>query len=108
MPATPVGFRDRAVILTLTLIGRRRQEVLNMKAGEIFLEDPVSYTYRGKGGKTGRRELPRPAFDAIQTWLALMSKNLATMPPDESLWPGSRNRAGHNKRYLLREPATLS
>jgi hypothetical protein len=44
---------DRAIILTLTLTGRRRKEVLNFNAGDIFLEDPVSYTYRGKGGKTG-------------------------------------------------------
>ena len=65
-----------------------------MTAGDIFLEDPVSYTYRGKGGKTGRRELPRPAFDAIQTWLAVVGRDLATMRPDESLWPDTRNGRG--------------
>jgi len=27
--------------VTLTLTGRRRAEVLNLKAGDIFLEDPV-------------------------------------------------------------------
>lgn len=32
---SPVGLRDRAVILTLTLTGRRRSEVLNLEAGNI-------------------------------------------------------------------------
>jgi site-specific recombinase XerD len=32
IPETPVGPRDRAIILTLTLTGRRRAEVLNMVA----------------------------------------------------------------------------
>src|SRR5262245_26279731 len=74
IPNTPVGLRDRAIILTLTLTGRRRAEVMNLKAGDIFLEEPVSYTYKGKGGKTGRRELARPALNAIQTWLAMVGR----------------------------------
>ena len=32
MPDTPAGLRDRAIILTLILTGRRRSEVLNFKA----------------------------------------------------------------------------
>ena len=32
--------------------------------------DKVFYEYRGKGGKTGRRELPRPAYETIVTALA--------------------------------------
>jgi integrase len=44
-----VGLRDRAIILTLT--GRRRNEVLGLKAGNLHLEgSSVYYTYRGKGG----------------------------------------------------------
>src|SRR3990167_3295237 len=67
IPETPVGLRDRAIVLTLTLTGRRRAEVLNMMAGDLTHEDGrIWYTYRGKGGKTGRRELPRPALEAIQ------------------------------------------
>jgi len=63
LPATRVGLRDRAIILTLTFTGRRRAEVLGMTAGSLSIEGgTVYYTYRGKGGKTGKRELPRPAF----------------------------------------------
>jgi site-specific recombinase XerD len=90
IPDTLVGLRDRAIILMLTLTGRRRSEVLGLKAGNLHLESgAVYYTYRGKGGKQGKRELPQPAFRAIQTALAAFGKDLATMKPDESLWPSS-------------------
>ena len=59
-----------------------------MKAGNIVLDgDRAYYTYRGKGGKQGHRELPRPALNAIRASLGAFGKDLATMPPDESLWP---------------------
>src|SRR5918996_1783902 len=90
IPDTPVGLRDRAIILVLTLTGRRRTEVLSLKAGDLSREgDTAYYCYRGKGGKTGKRELPQPAFLAIQTALFSFSKDLATMKPEESLWPSS-------------------
>jgi site-specific recombinase XerD len=77
IPDTPVGLRDRAIILTLTLTGRRRSEVLGLKVGNLHLEgDAVYYTYRGKGGKQGKRELPQPAFHAIQQALAGFGKDL--------------------------------
>jgi site-specific recombinase XerD len=91
IPDTTTGLRDRAIILTLTLTGRRRSEVLNLKASDISQAGGLFYTYRGKGGKQGKRELPRPAFEAIQAALAAFGKDLATMSPDESLWPSSTN-----------------
>jgi len=95
VPATPVGMRDRAIILTLTFTGRRRAEVLGMTAGSISIEGAaVFYSYRGKGGRTGKRELPRPAYEAIQTWLACVGKDLRTMPSTASLWPDTRNSRG--------------
>ena len=95
VPATPVGLRDRAIILTLTFTGRRRAEVLGMTAGSVSVEgEVVFYSYRGKGGKTGKRELPRPAFEATCTWLEDVGKDLATMQPDESLWPDTRGGRG--------------
>jgi integrase/recombinase XerC len=88
IPDTPVGLRDRAIILTLTLTGRRRAEVIGMKAGDISRDNGTAYyTYRGKGGKQGKRELPRPAFDAIENALGAWGKSPATMDPRESLWP---------------------
>ncbi len=60
--------------------GRGASEVMNLTAGNIVHEgDKVFYEYRGKGGKTGKRELPRPAYEAIVGGLAAWSKDLATM-----------------------------
>lgn len=109
IPDTPVGLRDRAIILTLTLTGRRRAEVLNMVAGDLTHEDGVIwYRYRGKGNKQGKRELPEPAYVALTAALSAFGRDLAIMCPDASLWPPSaRDRGmtsgtfyGNLRRYL--------
>src|SRR5678810_670692 len=52
LPPTPVGMRDRAIILTLTFTGRRRAEVLTMTAGSIAIEGgTIFYSYRGKAAR---------------------------------------------------------
>ncbi len=96
IPDSPVGLRDRAIILTLVLTGRRRAEVLGMKAGDLSIErEQTYYSYRGKGGKKGRRELPQPVLNAIRAAVGAFGKDLAIMPPDESLWPShSKNGKG--------------
>ncbi len=109
VPDTLRGRRDRAILLTLVLTGRRRAEVLGLTAGDLSLEDGTCfYAYRGKGGKTGRRELPRPAYEAVCATLADCGKELATMDPAESLWQAGAGRrgissgtfAGRFRRYL--------
>jgi len=79
VPDTVAGRRDRAILLTLVLTGRRQT---------------VFYSYRGKGGKRGRRDLPHPAFQAICTTLADAGKELATMAPAESLWQAGARPEG--------------
>lgn len=87
IPETPAGLRDRAIILTLVLTGRRRSEVLNLTADDLVVDgETVYYTYKGKGGKRGRRELPPPAYAAIVAALSAFDKTLADMEPSESLW----------------------
>ncbi len=95
IPDTPTGLRDRAIILTLTFTGRRRAEVMNLRARDVVRDgSQVFYTYRGKGGKSGKRELPMPAYEAIVTALATWGKDLAMMRPDESLWPSAGSASG--------------
>ena len=95
IPDTVAGRRDRAIILTLVLTGRRRSEVINLTAGNITVEGETAfYAYRGKGGKRGRRELPRPAFDALLLTLADATKTIATMAPEESLWQAGDGARG--------------
>jgi integrase/recombinase XerC len=87
VPDTIRGRRDRAILLTLLLTGRRRAEVMSLRAADLTLDGATAYyTYRGKGGKTGRRELPRPAYEAVVRTLADCGKDLSGMDPEESLW----------------------
>lgn len=117
IPDTAGGLRDRAIILTLTFTGRRRAEVMNLKAADVVHEGSrVFYTYRGKGGKTGKRELPRPAYDAVVVALAAWGKDLVSMAPDESLWPSmgsdrgitSGTFYGNLRRYLRKSGLPVS
>jgi site-specific recombinase XerD len=43
IPDSPVGLRDRAIILTLVLTGRRRSEVMNMKVGNLSMDGEKTY-----------------------------------------------------------------
>jgi integrase/recombinase XerC len=95
VPDSGAGRRDRAILLTLVLTGRRRAEVIGLQAGDLALEGEICfYAYRGKGGKRGRRELPRPAYEAICTTLCDAGKELAMMAPDESLWQAAARPGG--------------
>ena len=95
IPDTFAGRRDRAIVLTLVMTGRRRSEVINLKAKDINVEDERAfYSYRGKGGKQGRRELPRPAYLAVVETLADAEKALPTMEPSESLWQSGAGARG--------------
>lgn len=95
VPDTVAGRRDRAILLTLVLTGRRRAEVIGMTAGDVSLEDGVPYyTYRGKGGKRGRRELPRPAYEAILVTIADAGLELGSMEKTASLWQAGAGERG--------------
>jgi integrase/recombinase XerC len=99
IPQSPPGLRDRAIILTLVLTGRRRAEVFRMTAGDLSFENDLCfYSYRGKGGKAGRRELPRPAVDALRAALAVYGRELEHMSSHESLWPSPAATNGEGLR----------
>ena len=103
VPDTTAGRRDRAILLTLVLTGRRRAEVIGLRAGDLSIEgETCFYSYRGKGGKRGRRELPHPAYEAICVSLADAGKELASMAPDESLWQKPR----HERKGSRAAPST--
>ncbi|MDO8483546.1 MAG: tyrosine-type recombinase/integrase [Candidatus Limnocylindrales bacterium] len=109
VPDTVAGRRDRALLLTFVLTGRRRAEVLGLTAGDISVEGETAYySYRGKGGKRGRRELPRPAYEALCATLGDAGLPLAEMDPIASLWQAAAGPRGvtsatfyaHFRRYL--------
>lgn len=95
VPGTVAGRRDRALLVTFILTGRRRSEVIGLTAGDISPEGETAYySYRGKGGKRGRRELPRPAYDALCATLADAGLSLAAMDPAASLWQAAAGPRG--------------
>jgi integrase/recombinase XerC len=109
VPDTIPGRRDRALLLCFVLTGRRRSEVIGLTAGDLSLEGDVAfYRYRGKGGKVGRRELPRPAYEALCATLGDAGLALADMDASASLWQagaGGRGITGSTfysrfRRYL--------
>jgi len=103
VPETVAGRRDRALLLTLILTGRRRSEVIEMAAGNISVEGETPfYSYRGKGGKRGRRELPRPVFVALCATLADAGLDLASMDPTASLWQAGAGPRGVTSSTLYR------
>ena len=95
VPHTVAGRRDRALLLTFILTGRRRAEVIGLTLGDISLEGETAfYRYRGKGGKRGRRELPRPAYEALCATLGDAGLSLAGMDPCGSLWQAGADTRG--------------
>lgn len=81
-----------------------------MTVGDLMFENGVCfYAYRGKGGKTGRREFPRPALDALRAALSAFGLDLEIMTPSDSIWPSQSAQGlgltsgsfyGRFRRYL--------
>jgi len=103
IPDSPAGKRDRAIVLTFLLTGRRRSEILNLMAGDLSRNGAVYYSYRGKGSRHHRRELPEPAFQAIVGALAARRKNLQDMADDEPLIDVSSHGFYMNLRRYFRK-----
>jgi integrase len=60
-PDTVRGRRDRAILLVLVLTGRRRAEVIGLRAGDLSLEgETVFYSYRGQGRQARPPRAPPP------------------------------------------------
>ncbi len=64
IPDTRPGRSDRAIVLTLALTGRRRAEVLQLKAGDISLDERTPF-YSQRANVTGRIGTGRQPMDAL-------------------------------------------
>lgn len=68
--STPLGLRDYALILAFVLTGRRNSEIRNLRWGDLEQrDDRIWYHWQGKGGTSGRYELPAVVYHAIAAWL---------------------------------------
>ena len=64
-----LAIRDLAILTTLVFCGLRRQELLNLRLGDVRFEDATLRVVRGKGNKSRVVPLVPQAMDTIQEWL---------------------------------------
>ncbi len=73
---TEIGARDRALLLFYVLCGRRRSEVVGLRANDLRIEDEeMTYRARLKDGTTKWKELPPPVWRAIRRYLDLAGRD---------------------------------
>ena len=70
-PPSPSVHRISLIVTFTETVGLRSSELINARLGDFSLQ-PEGWTLRvlGKGSKTRTVFIPRPAFDALQTYLA--------------------------------------
>ncbi len=86
LPDSPVGLRDKAVLLFLANTARRRSEVSNLRVRDLDLQSrPRTYRATVKGGKEKSFELPQICYDAIRAhWLS--ADRLKKMGPESGVF----------------------
>ena len=86
-PPSPSVHRIAFIVSFIETVGLRSSELVNAKLGDFSLQ-PEGWTLRvvGKGSKTRTVFVPRPAFVALQTYLAKRGLvGIETAPPDAPL-----------------------
>jgi len=86
-PDTPVGLRDRALIDTLYSTGLRISELASLTVDDLG-SDMV--TVVGKGRKTRRVPIGRPAQESVRRYLSQGRPELAGPEAGTALWVGVR------------------
>lgn len=64
-----LAVRDYAVLATLIYCGLRRQELLNLRLGDISVPDATLRVVRGKGGRSRIVPLVPQVLEALEAWL---------------------------------------
>jgi integrase/recombinase XerC len=86
-PGSPEGLRDRALIDTLYSTGLRVSELASMTIDDVG-RDMV--TVFGKGRKTRRVPIGRPAQESLRRYLADGRPQMAGSEAGQALWVGIR------------------
>ncbi len=102
IPRTPAGIRDKSIVLFCLYTGRRRSEVLGLRAGDLSRNGCVFYSYKRKGGEVRTRQLPDPVFAAVLEGLEACGRSLEHMAPEEPLFDVSVHAAYLNFRRYCR------
>lgn len=93
IPPTPIGLRDKALLLFFAFTGRRRREVANLRIRDVDLKsEPPSYTVVQKGGEIKRWALPMIVRDAVEAyWIA--TERIGDLRPDSGVFTACRDTA---------------
>ncbi len=86
-PTTPEGLRDRALIDTLYSTGLRISELASLTIDDVGGD---MITVVGKGRKTRRVPIGRPAQDSVRRYVSQGRPQLAGPEAGSSLWVGVR------------------
>lgn len=86
----PVGIRDRAIIELLYATGLRISELASLTVGDACSD---TVTVVGKGAKTRRVPIGKPAQEALDLYLNAGRPELVTSAAGDSLWVGVRGGA---------------
>jgi integrase/recombinase XerC len=87
--SAPVGIRDKAIIELLYATGLRISELASLTVGDAGSD---TVTVVGKGEKTRRVPIGKPAQEALDLYLNAGRPELATSAAGDSLWVGVRGR----------------
>jgi integrase len=89
-----VGKRDYALLLHYILTGRRREEVIRLRWGDIKINETLIITYRVKSGRLETREIKSHLVKATLLDYLETSGRLESMEQDSPLWT-RHDRAGN-------------
>ena len=97
-----IGLRDRALFLCYFWTARRRSEIANLTYGDIepatFPDGHSGYLYRyhgkGKSRQIKTKELPLPAWEAIDRYLVVSGRK-ATIQSGDPLFVARYQKSGH-------------
>lgn len=85
--STPIGLRDRAIVDVLYSSGLRVSELTSLKLGDVGGD---LLTVVGKGGKTRRVPIGRPAQESVRCYVELGRPGLVSTAAGDALWVGLR------------------
>jgi len=86
LPSTPIGIRDRAVLIFLAFTARRRFEVAALRVRDLRISSKEkTYTVKTKGGMVRTFEMPDLCYDAIKAyWIS--SGRLSHLTPESGVF----------------------
>ena len=82
IPDTLIGVRDRAIFLMICINGLRRASIINLLGSDIeFMDGKVFFRTKLKGGKSDRKEMPLPIWNAVLLYLQMDGRVIENYTP---------------------------